>query len=199
VTPSQTATPTPPPPAPAALSISVSDTRVQTGSTVQVVGAVTGATGQPVGEHRVAAFEHLAGTSGWQPVGVGQTTDDGSVQFTTPALTQDTAFVLRAGGGVHSARVRVVVVPEMSVGVTQGSGTDQVSVSTQGAQPGDRARVFRRAAGGWKLVQVVSLDSTGSASFALTPAPHRTISYRIVLLATGEHAATAASFITPAG
>lgn len=195
--PTDSATPTPTPTvgAPAALSISVSQTRVPANSGVQVIGALSDASGQPVGDHHVAIFARVSGGSA-ELLSSGQTAADGSVQFQTAGLSSSAQLVLRAGGGVHSAAVRVVVVPTMSAAVTQGSARDDVSISTQGAQPGDSLTVYEKEAAGWVAVDSLTLDGSGLASFSATPAPKRVVRYRVVLPASRDHAGCSVAFVT---
>lgn len=199
-TPTDTATPTPTPTvsAPVALSISVSQTRVPANAGVDVYGALTDGRDQPVSDHRVAVFARVPGGSA-ELLSSGETAADGSVHFQTPGLTSTAQLVLRAGGGVHSAPVRVVVVPTMSAAVTQGSSRDDVSISTQGAQPGDSLTVYEKEASGWVAVDSVTVDGSGLASFSVTPAPRKVVRYRVVLPATRAHAGCTVAFVTQPG
>lgn len=196
-TPTDSTTPGPTPTvgAAAALSISVSQTRVPANAGVDVIGALTDASGQPVADHHIAIFARVSGGSA-ELLSSGQTAADGSVQFQTQGLTATAQLVLRAGGGVHSAAVRIVVVPTMSAAVTQGSAQDDVSISTQGAQPGDALTVYEKEKAGWVAIASPTLDGSGLASFSVTPAPKRVVRYRVVLPATHEHAGCSVAFVT---
>jgi hypothetical protein len=200
-TPTDTSTPTPTPTpsvsVPAALSISVSQTRVPANAGVEVIGALTDATGQPVAGHLVSVYEGLSGDGGTELLSTAESGADGSVDFQVPGLTQDVRLTLRAGGGVRSAAVRVVVVPILSAAVTQGSPQDAVSISAQGVQPGDAMSIYQHTAGGWTLVDSLTFDGSGMASFDAVPDPNKTVRYRAVLATTPQHSNAAVLFVTP--
>jgi hypothetical protein len=181
------------------VAISVSQTRVPANAGVEITGSVTDANGQPVVGHQVSAYAQLGGGA-TQWLAVASSGADGSVDFQTPGFSQNVTIVLRAGDGVHSAGVRVVVVPTLSASVAQTDAQDGVSIAAQGAQVGDGLSVYEHEQGGWVLVDSLSLDSSQSAAFDTTPDPKKVVHYRAVLSGTHAHAGATVLFVTePSG
>jgi hypothetical protein len=184
-------------PVPAALSISVSQTRVPANAGVEVIGSLTDASGQPVAGHVISIYERLSGGGGTELLTTAESGADGSVDFQVPGLTQTVQIVLRAGGGVRSAAVRVAVVPILSAAVTQAGTQDAVSISAQGVQAGDAMSIYQHTSGGWTLVDSLTFDGSGMASFDAVPDPTKTVRYRAVLATTPEHSNAVVLFVTP--
>jgi hypothetical protein len=193
-TPTPTPTPTPVAPVPATVTASVSASRVPANAEVVITGQLLTSGGAPVRDHRVALFERLTGQAQGQQAAVTRTDSDGDVTMTVPPITHDVLVGLRTGNGVRSAALRVVEVPTISVAVAAGSTTDAVTVTTNGAQPGDSLALYRREQGRWVQVGSDQLDSSGAADISVPAPKRRPVHYRVALAATRAHAGSGAVF-----
>ena len=171
----------------AAVSISGSTHRVEPGQAVVVSGVVTSEEGSPLRRKRVTLQARAGGR--WFRVGSGRTDASGQVSLVLPPVTASTAVRLRSNG-VHSARWRITMHPQVSLSSTPGpdDGTVVITATTAGAQPGDRVLLVTKAG----QVASATLGEGGSASFTVTPAVRRT-RYVVLLPATEAHGPDRAS------
>lgn len=201
-TPSATATPSVTPSAPAgdpstwSLSVAASSQLVPVHADVDVSGTLLDASGQPVPGRRVVIRVHRPGTSGWERTAARRTDANGSVQAELDDLVQNTVVVLGAGHGVHSDPVRIVVRPGLSTSVTPAAdGTSYlVTVTADGAQPGDVVNLLRQTHNGWEQVGQATLDGSASASFSV-PAPKHQHGYVLRLAPTKLHGVSATRIV----
>jgi hypothetical protein len=128
---------------------------------------------------------------------MGVTGANGSVELTTPPLAHTVRLRLVAGQGVHSAPVRVVVMPTLSASTAVQGSSYVVSVTADGGDPGDNVTLQRRTAAGWIDVATAALDTTGGAMFTVPAPPKRTVRYRLLLPRTQAHGFAMARFVTP--
>jgi hypothetical protein len=198
-TPSLTPTPTPivVAPVPASLAVQVSATRVSPNTPLTLSGQLVTASGASVPNHRVSAYQRLTGGGKLQRIGVGTTNDTGDVSFGIPSVTHDVRLLLRAGHGVHSVTVTVSEIPTASVAVTPDGPNDHISISTNGAQPGDTIALLRRAGGQWVPAGAGQLGASGAMSLDVPAPATRPARYRLVLKATSAHAAVTVHFTVP--
>jgi hypothetical protein len=201
---SPTPTPTPSPTAPAGdpstwtISSSTSSRIVRVHDGVQISGTLLDADGQPVADHRVLVRVRVPGSRQWDRAAVTRTDANGSIEASLSDLTTNKIVVLAAGSGVHSAPLRIVVKPVLSVSVTRSSdGTSYVvTVSADGGNPGDAITLLRHTPGGWQQAGHAQLDGSSSASFAVQTPQHRK-RYLVRLPATSLHAAAVARLVLP--
>jgi hypothetical protein len=193
-TPTPTSTPTVPPIVSGSITITVQSAKVPINSTVSVVGQLATPTGAPVSNRRVWLIERLIGQGTASEVASGLTSADGSVELTTPPLTQSVRLRLVVGAGVHSSDVTVVVVPTISAATTLAGSTYTVSVATEGADQGDTVTLQRRTASGWAAVATTQLNSAAGAYFSVPVPVKRTARYRIVLPRTPSHGSAVTRF-----
>ncbi|MDX6372567.1 MAG: hypothetical protein QOD98_1555, partial [Nocardioidaceae bacterium] len=186
-TPTPTSTPTVPPPVvPAAVSISGSTHKVEPGQSVAFAGVVTSDDGTPVRRTRVT-LQTLT-ERGWVPVSSTRTDGSGAVSLVLPPITATTGVRLRTAG-VHSARWRVTLHPELGVTSAAGSsnGTVVITATALGAQPGDRVQLLSKDG----QVAAGTLDGD-TISFTVTPTRKQT-RYVVLLPATSAHGSDHAS------
>ena len=199
-TPTATATASPSEPAgdPSTWSVSAAASRqiVLVHHGVRITGTLLDAAGQPVADRRVVVRVHDAGVSGWQRAAVRRTDSSGSIQAWLPDLSQNTVVMLGAGHGVHSAPVRIVVRPVLSVSSTPSSdGTSYVvTVKADGGDPGDVIDLLKHTASGWEQVGAATLDDSKTATFSV-PAPKRQRGYVLRLPATKIHGESATRIV----
>jgi hypothetical protein len=205
-TPAPTPDPTPPTPSPtptapavAAVSVSVTSADVQPGATDAATARVTTSAGEPVPGATVTLQEQFAGESDWSTAGTATTDSNGSATIGLPTVTHNLVLRMLTRGGPHSSSVDVTVVPPVSVSLDDGTnGTTDVTVQAQGAQAGDTVELARRQDGAWQAIGSGVLDGSGAVTFAVTPPPRGTTTYRATLSATTAHGASSASFLIPA-
>jgi len=137
----------------------------------------------------VKLAEHLAGTPGWRVVGSGKTSASGDVAVTVPALTTNAGFQLRAGDGVHSAVVHVVVTPAITITLKPGALAlrDLLSVATQFAHPGNWVELQADEDGVWTTLREKRLNAAGATHFYLSGKNLKGDEVQVVLLATLRH------------
>ncbi|MBV9293130.1 MAG: hypothetical protein JO222_11825 [Frankiales bacterium] len=211
-----TPTPAPPSPTPApspsptsqygdpaswTVTAAVMHPHVLVGHGEQLTGRLTTSDGRPVAGHHVFAFEHVAGSPGWQRHAIRKTGDDGTVVFGTGLLDHTTVFVLRVGHGVHSAPIRVIVIPTLtpSLSPTADGKSYLVDVPTNGGDPGDTLVLLRRQNG--RLVQIASaqLDGNAHAAFIIHRPLKRQVHYLLRLRPTRRHGLGQQPFVVQPG
>jgi hypothetical protein len=168
------------------VSISGSTHRVEVGQSVAFAGVVTADDGTAV--RRVRVTLQTRTDRGWAPVTSGRTDASGQVSLVLPPVSTTTAVRLRTAG-VHSARWRVTLHPELTVTSTRGSesGTVVITATAVGAQPGDRIQLLTKAG------EVAAGNLDGSAiSFTVTPTQKKT-RYTVLLPRTRAHGPDRAS------
>jgi hypothetical protein len=189
-TPSPAPTPTPstPPPVPAALTISASAAKIIAGDSVSLTGLLTDADGNPVPGQTVTLLEHDAGVPGWQPAGQATTDGTGTATVPVPSLGTDAGFRFRGPNGTHSGRVRVVVIPAVSLTASPGNrpGNERLTASAPYATGSD-AILQVRAGGTWRTLRSRPIGTTGQVMFGVKLQRHQRI-YRVIVPRTVQHA-----------
>jgi hypothetical protein len=179
-TPTPTSSPTVSPPAVAAVSISGSTHKVEPGQSVAFAGVVTSDSGLPM-RKKVVILQVRTGDR-WVAVTSGRTDATGQVTLVLPPIERTTGVRLRSHG-VHSARWRVTLHPQVSLTSSPGdqAGTAVITATVVGGQSGDQV-VLATTSG-----QVATRTlSGGTVSFAVTPEAKKT-RYLVLLPATSEH------------
>jgi hypothetical protein len=160
-------------------------------------GQLLAADGTPVAGHRVVALVHEAGTPGWQRLGARRTGDDGTMSIWTRRLVRNVRLVLRAGHGVRTEPVSVLVRPTLSTALTTTSDGRRyvVDVTADGGDAGDTVVLLRRRQGQWARVRAAQLNDAAHAGFAVrVPAGHQ-VRYAVRLQPTRWHAASWSRFV----
>jgi hypothetical protein len=180
----------------AALTASVSSP-ITAGGSVTIDGHLT-RSGSGVAGITIKLAEHLAGTAGWQVVGSEKTTASGDVAVTVSALTTNAGFQLRAGDGVHSAVVRVVVTPAITITLKPGALAlrDLLSVATQFAHLGNWVELQADEDGVWTTLREKRLNAAGATHFYLSGKNLKGDEVQVVLLATLRHGAATSNQVT---
>ena len=198
-TPTPSQTPTYGDPKTWTLSGSSSVNRVLVHGGVGISGRLVTADGSPIPNHWVALSAHVPGTNETRRIWVGNTDDEGAFSTYVSGLNHTTVFLVHAGHGVHSGPVRVVVVPTLATSQTatsDGTGWD-VTVTSDGADPGDTVVLLRRENGSWVQVGSGQLDSSGETVFRVPKPASREVHYRVRLEPTEDHARAMTSFTAP--
>jgi hypothetical protein len=186
-TPTPTPTPSTPPPVPAALTISASAVKIIAGGSVSLTGLLTDAGGNPVPGQDVTLLQHDAGVPGWQPAGQATTDVTGTATVPVASLGTDAGFRFRGPNGTHSGRIRVVVVPAVSLTAAPGGrvGSERLTASAPYAI-GSGAILQVRAAGVWRTLRSRPVGPAGQVIFGVKLQRHQRI-YRVVVLRTAQH------------
>ncbi len=183
------------PPAAASVGLAVPSRRVPVGGSSTVSGVVRAADGSALAGRRVRL--QVRGPRRWLGVGSATTDADGSVALATPAARRTVRYRLRVGNGVHSAPVRLAMVPDLSA-TTRADGADADVVGTAlGGHAGDRVVLLRRLGGRLVKLRHAPLADDGTVSFRVARRA-RSTTYVVRLLATRRHAAATAK-VTVAG
>jgi hypothetical protein len=198
-TPSASPSPSPSPSStgPATLTASASSTQISAGSQVVIDGQLTRSGGGVPGV-TIRLLEHLAGTPGWHEAGSGQTNTSGNVAVSVSALSTNAAFRLTAGNGVHSAAVRVVVIPAVTITLKPGASglRDLLKVRTQDARPYNRVELEADEGGVWTVLRGKRLNAAGATHFYLSGKRLKGDDVEVVLLATIRHGAATSNEVT---
>lgn len=168
---------------------------------VGISGRLLTSDGRPIPDHEVSLSAHVPGTDGSPRIQVGSTDSDGVFSTYISGLNHTTVFALHAGHGVHSAAMRVAVVPTLASSQTatsDGTGYD-VAVTSDGADPGDNAVLLRRENGTWVQAGSGQLDSSGQIVFRVPKPVSGKVHYLVRLKASRDHASASVSFVTTAG
>jgi hypothetical protein len=146
----------------------------------------------------VTLVERPAGRLTWHKVGTGQTTADGNVAISIPALTENAVFRLTIPRVAHSGSVAVIVSPPITAVLDVGaSARDTLVVSTQYAHVGNVVVLQVQAANGsWLYLRSNRLDASGHTSFLLSGTRLENREVRVVLHATVRHGAAVSSPVT---
>jgi hypothetical protein len=178
------------PPAVASVGIAVPSKRVPVGGSLTVSGAVRASDGSALPARMVRL--QVRGPHRWHGVGSATTDANGAVALATPAARRTVRYRLRVGNGVHSAPVRVAMVPTLSAGARPDGGADaDVVANALGGHAGDRVVLLRRLGGRLVKVRHAPLAADGTVSFPVTRRA-RSTTYVVRLLATRRHAAATA-------
>ena len=177
-----------PPSGPAVLSAQAVGTDIPAGSAATVNGMLT-LGGRPDSGVYVRLMAHIAGRSGWLLLGRAQTSAQGAVSFTTPALRRNTWLRLADSSGARSTVVAITVIPRVSATLKQGpaGARDYVRVGTTAASKGDVVLLQVLQNGTWVSFKQGVLGAAGSVTFAFSAAGRQGEEIQAVLLATGLH------------
>jgi hypothetical protein len=192
-------TPSPTPGQVGQLAISAADQTVTAGDSVQLTATLT-SHGQPTPGASLRLLEHAAGQPGWRQVAQASTDQQGQAAFTVPDQRLNASFQLIAPDRTRSARLRIVVIPPLSVSVQPGPRhrLDLLIAACPLAQRGDLLVLEARTpAGQWLAVRTRRLRKSGQAAF---PVALRKVSitYQVVLLATSKHGQSVSNQVTVA-
>jgi len=186
---------TPPPAPPVRLAIEAEPGQIAAGGTAALSGRVTRG-GRPLAGVVVRLLERPAGATAWTAAGHGTTSADGRVMIDVSQVTRNAAFRLTGPSGVTSQAVAVTVVPAVTVQVVPlRLGREALVASAPLAQPGDLALLQVEAGGEWVTERVHHLGGHGRTAFVVR-VRRRTRSFRVLLPATGLHAASASGPVT---
>jgi hypothetical protein len=180
------------------LSARVATAQITAGSPVVIDGRLT-RRGAGVQGVTVTLIERLAGQRHWRAVASGQTTTDGNVVVSVPALTENAVFRLLIPHAAVSPSMVVTVSPPLTAGLDVGApgAPDTLVVSTEYARAGDMLVLEVQAAGGgWRQVRFRRLTASGQASFSLSGNWPGNREFRVVLLATIRHGAAVSNTVT---
>jgi hypothetical protein len=192
------APPTASAPGPLLLSATAASAQITAGSEVVIGGRLT-RSGTGVQGVTVMLVERLAGQVSWHVAGSGQTTTDGNVAVTVPALTANAVFRLTVPGAAPSPAVVVTVSPPIAAVLDVGAAglPDSLVVSTQYARRGDVTVLEVLAPdGSWVFLRSRRLDASGQTAFSLSGKRLTNREVRVVLLGTVRHAAAVSSPVT---
>ena len=155
---------------------------------VGVKGTLLTSSGDPVAGHRVYLQQRPHGTSQWQRVAAGRTHSDGTIVLRTPALARNVDVRLVTPQGLHSAAVKLTVLPHVAISVTQSQNGKRyvVSVTVTGAQSGDTVTLARRSNGSWSRIATKQLPDSASLTFSV-PVPTADVHYRLRVVASQLH------------
>jgi hypothetical protein len=186
-----TASPSHSPPAatgPATLSASASSAVVTAGAQVVIEGQFT-RSGTGVQGVTVQLIERFVGRPLWHLAGTAQTTTDGNVAVTVPAVTANAVFRLRDVGVAHSTNVLVIVAPPVTATLTPGAAglRDALVVSTLYAHRGNVVQLEVLKNGIWTYLRERRLNAAGKTTFVLSGTRLQNLEVQVVLLATLRH------------
>jgi hypothetical protein len=179
------------------LSATAASTPITAGSGAVIDGRLT-QSGAGVQGVTVTLVGRLAGQEAWRVAGSGQTTSDGNVAVSVPALTANAVFRLVVRGTALSPSVAVNVSPPITaiLDVSSTGVSDLLVVSTEYARAGDVVVLQVQAAGGsWLFLRDRPLNAGGKASFGLSGKRLGDRDVRVVLLATVTHAAAVSNAV----
>jgi len=174
------------------LTIAAARQRIAAGSRDELYAELTGR-GRPVAGQVVQLLQRDAGTAHWQPAGQMLTNLAGGATLSPSAITVNTWFRLTGPDQTRSSPVLVIVVPQVSLGLTAGPAPHTVvlTVGCQYAAPGDFVLLQVRADGFWESVRSHRLGPGSATTFTVrVPATGRRV-LRAVLLATVSHGRSA--------
>jgi hypothetical protein len=173
---------------PARLSASASSAEVTAGAQVVIEGQFT-RSGVGVQGVTIQLIERFVGHPLWHLAGTAQTTTDGNVAVTVPAVTANAVFRLRDVGVAHSANVLVIVAPPVTATLTPGAAglRDALMVSTLYAHRGNVVQLEVLESGIWKYLRERRLGAAGKTTFVLSGKRLANLEVRVVLLATARH------------
>jgi hypothetical protein len=178
----------------AQLSVTVAQHRITAGGSDSVTGLLTDDHGRAVPGQPLTLLERPAGQGTWQRAGRATTSANGSAVLTVQDLTANASFVLTGPDGTRSQRVRVIVMPPVSLSVASGPRrrADILTASSPLAGPGDLVVLQVQAGGGWRSLRVHRLSQADQAEFVVKVGKIGRV-YRAVLLRTAAHGPSASS------
>jgi hypothetical protein len=173
---------------PAKLSASASSAEVTAGAQVVIDGQFT-RSGIGVQGVTIQLIERFVGHPLWHLVGTAQTTTDGNVAVTVPAVPANAVFRLRDVGVAHSTNVLVIVAPPVTAKLTSGAAglRDILMVSTLYAHRGNVVQLEVLKSGIWTYLRERRLNAAGKTTFVLSGKRLQNLEVRVVLLATARH------------
>ena len=194
--PGVSASATPPAAGQAVLSVTAASGRITAGGGDTFTGSLADH-GQPVAGVNLSLLERAAGQPSWHLIGFATTNASGRAVVTASDLTRSALFRLTGPDRELSQPVLVVVVPPVSASVTPGPAgrADVLTGSSPLASPGNAVVLQVWSGTRWNSVQAGNLNGSGQVSFAVH-APGRPLLYRMVLLATTEHALSVSNTVT---
>lgn len=179
------------------LAVTAVSVRITAGSPVTIDGRLSRG-GAGVTGVTVWLIERPAGQRRWHAVGSGQTTTDGNVAVSVPALAENAVFRLMIPHKAVSRSVLVVVSPPISAVLNPGSAgaPDTLVLTAEYARTGDFVVLEVQAlAGTWRKLNYLRLSTTGQATFRLPSTWHQDREVRVVLLATARHGAAVSNTV----
>lgn len=188
----------PPATAPAQLSAVAASSPIAAGSDAVIDGQLT-RSGNGVAGATVTLLERTATQLRWHVAGSGQTNAAGNLAVTVSGLTTNAVFRLTIRGTVHSADVRVTVVPPITATLNVGTGgvQDVLVVTTQYANSGNVVLLqVQSAGGGWSDLRAKTLNSAGQVSFAVSGKRLKNQVLRVKLVATARHGVSVSNPVT---
>jgi len=191
-TPSTSATTTPP----ESLALSASQGQIAAGGTAVLTGRVTRA-GHPVAGARVSLLERPAGLSAWRLAASATTSAGGRVVVDVSNLATNADFRLAGPAGATSTAVSVTVVPgvRLRAALPPRLRRDAFVVISPYAQSGDEVLLQFLYGGSWVTVREHLLGPGHRAAFALRVRRAEGRTFRVVLLATSQHASAVSNYV----
>jgi hypothetical protein len=183
---------------PAKLSASASSAVIAAGSEVVIDGQFT-RSGTGVQGVTIQLIERFVGHPLWHLAGTAQTTTDGNVAVTVPAVTANAVFRLRDFGVAHSVNVLVIVTPTVTATLTPGAAglRDVLAVSTLYAHRGNVVQLEAQTSPGvWTYLRQRRLTAAGKTAFVLSGKRLKNLEVRVVLLATARHGSSTSNIQT---
>jgi hypothetical protein len=173
---------------------------VPIGTRLTVNGRLKAPDGTAMADRSVVLAERIVGEPGWQRVGAAaRTSASGDVSFAVPPVQRNVLLVLRSRHHMHSTVQQVVVVPTITVRVTdpvRDARSTTVTVTVTGGQSGDV--VFIRRADARAGGQRATLDGSLTATFTVPVSQQRIVHYRAIVPPTNTHGGHELAFYTPA-
>jgi hypothetical protein len=178
-------------PADSSLTLTAVNPQVTAGGPVPLKGRITdhGAVEPGI---RVRLLKRAVGQPGWRPAGTGVSGPGGYVTLTVPYLARNAAFRL-AAGDASSPPVTVTVVPLVVLRAMPGS----LRASARFGDPGDAVVLQELSGGAWISVASQRLGAMHRAIFTVPAGSPAGQEFRVVLKATGEHAAAVSDEVSP--
>jgi hypothetical protein len=173
-------------PADSSLSLTAVNARATAGGPVLLKGRITyrGAAEPGI---RVRLFKRTVGQPGWRPAGTGVSGSGGYVTLTVPCLAGNAAFRL-AADDASSPPVTITVIPRVVLRAMSGS-PGSLRASAQFGDPGDTVVLQKLLGRTWISIASQRLGAMHWATFIVPADSPAGLKFRVVLEATGEHAA----------
>ncbi|MBA2953389.1 hypothetical protein GON03_03620 [Nocardioides sp. MAH-18] len=189
-----TADVTPPPPANAIIEAAVGH-RVAPGQTTVFSGVVRAPDGSAVPGARVVLQQQTDG--GWREVGVGTTSQDGTVSLTSAPADRTARYRIKVQD-VRSAAWRLVLKPTLTASSSTSGSAATVSVAVAGGRPGSPVLLMTRRDGEQVVLTSTSLGANGQVLFSV-PAPTTQSWYVVRIVPTGAHAGASTRVLVAPG
>jgi hypothetical protein len=180
----------------ASLTASASASQIPAGSSVTIDGQLS-RSGKPLPGVTVRLWERTLRHPAWRLIGQARSSAHGGVAILA-GLTTDARFRLTDPDGGPSNAVTVTVVPKVAVSLTQGARgvKDFLHVATVYARPGDTVVMEGNQNGTWVAIREQVLNARGRTTFTLGARRYKGVELRVMLEATGWHAAAVGGPIT---